>query len=275
MYERLFVFKQKNNHCNVPQKYREDPDLGLWVFRQRLRYKAGKLNSDRQQRLKALDFVWQAGGTSWEEHFLKLIEYKREHGHCNVSADENRNLTQWLKNQRHRNKHNRLNAERVKRLEEAGFVLGERTDERDHWETMFRELLSYRAARGDCNVPSKWEHSKLANWVTGLRRAKRYKSKNLTLQRVGRLDEIGFVWDHKRNRRTWEEMFSGLQEYERQHGDCNVPHPWPENQKLRWWVQNQRSAKKANTLGEDRIRRLNEIQFQWELSREERERVGQ
>jgi hypothetical protein len=58
-------------------------------------------------------------------------------------------------------------------------------------------------------------------------------------------------------------MYTILLKYKREHGDCNLPVSWPENQKLRWWVQNQRSAKKAKKLSADKVRRLEEIGFQW------------
>jgi hypothetical protein len=137
---------------------------------------------------------------------------------------------------------------------------------------MFNQLLKFKQLRGDCNVPSGWkENPQLANWVTVQRRAKRFGKNTITQEQIRRLNEIEFVWDHHRNRLSWDEMFLLLQEYKRQHdGDCNVPHPWPENPKLRWWVQNQRSAKKAGTLTEEKIQRLDAIGFQWVIQKNPR-----
>ena len=131
---------------------------------------------------------------------------------------------------------------------------------------MFKELLAYKAEKGNCNVPTKWKNYKLANWITGLRVAMRYKPKNIDPEQKRRLDAEGFVWDHHRNKRTWDEMFLSLQEYKRQHdGDCNVPGGWPDDPQLASWVSNQRSAKKARKLTEEQIQRLTEISFQWEI----------
>jgi hypothetical protein len=70
-------------------------------------------------------------------------------------------------------------------------------------------------------------------------------------------------------------MLSLLKEYKRQHGDCNVPYPWPENPKLKWWVHNQRSAKKAgkkkaSKLTEEQIHRLTEMDFKWVIQKNPR-----
>lgn len=267
MYERLVAFNEKNKHCKVPQKYKDDPELGIWVNRQRSFRNAGVFRrEDRIAKLDALGFPWYVGGTSWDESFQKLLKFKREHGHFNVSASENKKLANWAKYQRHLKEHDKLKPDKIKRLDGEGFNWNDDLEKREYWEKMFKELLVYKAEKGDCDVPSKWKNSKLANWVTCLRRAMRYKPESIDLEQKRRLDEQKFVWDHHRNKRTWDEMFLLLLEYKRQHdGDCNVPGGWPDDPQLASWVSNQRSAKKAGKLTEEQIQRLTEIGFQWVL----------
>jgi len=63
-----------------------------------------------------------------------------------------------------------------------------------------------------------------------------------------------------------------LVQYKKQNGDCRVPQNWRHNPKLGKWVDHQRHFKKSGILSEARIRRLDEIGFQWaELRRGEKE----
>jgi hypothetical protein len=57
-YEKLLEYKRKNGHCKVPNKYKDDKSLGLWVMNQRTRY--NKMLPDRKELLDAIDFVWKA-----------------------------------------------------------------------------------------------------------------------------------------------------------------------------------------------------------------------
>ncbi len=54
MFTALVEYKGKNNHCNVPQRHPENPQLGRWVAKQRHTKKQGKLSTARIGRLEAL-----------------------------------------------------------------------------------------------------------------------------------------------------------------------------------------------------------------------------
>ena len=125
---------------------------------------------------------------------------------------------------------------------------------------MFSLLVEYREAHGDCDVPrNRSENPKLATWV-GKQRDKR---ETLSEDHIRRLDELGFVWNPREV--AWEGMFALLVEYKEAHGDCNVPREWPKNPKLARWVTKQRHERVKETLSEDRIRRLDELGFVWDL----------
>ncbi|NIN00080.1 MAG: hypothetical protein GTO24_19010, partial [candidate division Zixibacteria bacterium] len=87
----------------------------------------------------------------------------------------------------------------------------------------------FKKAHGHYKVPSGWpENPKLRKWIQHQRSFR--KKGLLSKDRIRRLDEIGFIWDPAEI--YWEEMFSALVEYKKAHGDCRVPHGWPENPKL-------------------------------------------
>ncbi len=53
----LMEFKNKNGHCNVPQRFNDNPSLAGWVSNVRRLYKKGILIRDKIQQLKNLGFV--------------------------------------------------------------------------------------------------------------------------------------------------------------------------------------------------------------------------
>jgi hypothetical protein len=59
-------------------------------------------------------------------------------------------------------------------------------------------------------------------------------------------------------------MFQALLQYKQAHGDCLVPQRWKESRSLAEWVSSQRSAYHREQLAPDRVRRLEEIGFEWD-----------
>lgn len=64
---------------------------------------------------------------------------------------------------------------------------------------------------------------KIGFWVSN-KRAKKKKNM-LSLERVEKLDAIGFVWSPRslRSEETFDAMYKRLAAYKKEHGNCNVP----------------------------------------------------
>jgi len=124
MFQALVAFKGKQGHCNVPFRWRENPELGRWVSRQRSR--KGKLSEERLARLEALGFEWDSITAKWEEMFQALVAFKKDKGHCRVPAkgSENSQLATWVGVQRQAFRGGKLSEVRVARLEALGFWWG-------------------------------------------------------------------------------------------------------------------------------------------------------
>ena len=58
MFQELQEYKRVHDHCNVPAKYTDNPQLGAWVDGQRQQKRQGKLSSKRIQKLEAIGFQW-------------------------------------------------------------------------------------------------------------------------------------------------------------------------------------------------------------------------
>jgi hypothetical protein len=260
-FSELLVFKVTQGHCDVPYEWTDNQKLGIWVRSQRANKKKDTLSEDRIQRLNQIGFVWDTLDASWEKKFAELKAFSESRGHCNVPTrwHENLQLATWVAGQRRCRKENTLTKDRIQRLDQIGFIW----DARDAlWEEKFAELQAYKKAQGNCNVPQDWsENPQLAEWVTNQRQFK--KKGKLSEDRIQRLDEIGLVWDTLDA--SWEKMFAALVIYKDINGHCNVPHLCSKNPKLGKWVHKQRQKRRNSQLSEERICRLDQIGFLWDI----------
>ena len=265
MYLRLLEYKRVHGDCNVPQKWLKDRKLAGWVRTQREKKTLGKVSAERIRLLDNLGFEWNRANPAWEERFRDLERYKREHGDCNVPArwPKNRKLAGWVIYQRQHKKKGKLPQEYIDRLTAIGFVWRAQLLKNDaEWMEMYEKLKSYRNEHGHCRVPKRHPARSLVTWVWNQWKLKR-KAK-LAEARVHLLEKVGFEWKGVSDRfKTWDEMFGALVEYKKERGDCRVPSSSKHDQRLAKWVMEQRRAKRRGDLGDDRIRRLNEVGFDW------------
>ncbi|WP_180375819.1 helicase associated domain-containing protein, partial [Chlamydia suis] len=201
---------------------------------------------------------------AWEKNFLELKRFREEHGHCNVPRvyPQNPDLGFWVKHQREYFKSAKLAEDRIARLEELGFVWDVFEEA---WEKNFLELKRFQEEHGHCNVPSVYpQNPSLGVWVSNQRAD--FKKGKLAEDRIARLEELGFVWDVTEE--AWEKNFLELKRFREEHGHCNVPSVYPQNPSLGVWVKHQREYFKSAKLAEDRIARLEELGFVWDVTEE-------
>ncbi len=262
MFTMLKEYKDKHGNCNVPAKWKENKQLGVWVSSQRANYKKEiVLSKDQIKRLEDEGFAWERKGVFWEEMFTMLKEYKDKQGNCNVPQrwKANEQLGKWVSQQRVRYKKGVLIVDQIKRLEDIGF---EWERKGAYWEEMFTMLKEYKDKQGNCNVPQRWKaNEQLGSWVNAQRQYYRKGISILSKDQIKRLEDIGFVWDTLKTR--WEELFEVLKKYKKDHGDCNVPTNWTENMQLSNWVAVQRRNYKNKILTDDNINCLENIGFEW------------
>jgi hypothetical protein len=123
---RLLEFRRRFGHCHVPW---ESP-LGRWGVKTRRLKRAGRLSADKVRRLNAIGYVWDPIGKRqiehdavWSERLGRLVRFHKKHGHWCVPTDQQRfhRLRVWMDNQRINYHRGWLSAERIRRLEAAGF----------------------------------------------------------------------------------------------------------------------------------------------------------
>jgi hypothetical protein len=85
-------YRKIHGHCNVPCRYSENAKLGTWVAKQRHQYslhlegKASSMTLSRIQALERLSFELGSHGGGWEVRLSELADYRKVHGHCNIST---------------------------------------------------------------------------------------------------------------------------------------------------------------------------------------------
>ncbi len=183
----LLRFKEEHGHCGVPNEWKQNRSLGIWVSSHRSRKR--KLYPWRRKRLDAIGFIWNMRDLVIERRFVELKAFKAKYGHCRVPYEwpENPNLSRWVRRQRERRK--KLSAETRRRLDALGFIWNHFEQ---LWEEGFTELVKFRKKYGHCRVPHEWsQNPRLSHWVARQRRIK----KKLSKEQRKRLKQLKF-YDH-------------------------------------------------------------------------------
>jgi len=269
----LESFAREHGHAEVPKGYAPTPGLPGWVFDQREAFKTGTLRADRRERLEAIGFAWKdtrrSDARRWEDRLAQLLQFRERFGHCHVAAKWNENipLGHWVDVQRQFKKKGVLSPERIQRLEAIGFEWhGPRS--RSHlydaqWAQMFAHLTAYRQEYGNTQVPRSHTANGLGDWVLNQRHLQR--AGTMRPDRRAQLESISFEWRGlgKAKDERWERRFAQLLAFRERHGHCRVPAKCREDAAFGHWVYNQRLFKNTGKLSAERIRRLEEIGFEW------------
>lgn len=241
MYERLVEFhREENDWPSVTEG-----KLGLWCNTQRIAYKRGCLAKERCDQLDAIGFERNQLDSKWmrEYHALKVFFDtcgrwpKREDGP----------LATWCYTQRERRKDGRLSKERIRALNEIGFVWNQNLQ--GEWMKNYEELKSF--VRKYRRFPKSTEGN-LGGWCHTQRKMR--KQGKLPNDRRLLLDKIGFVWSAEQ---VWQGNFEQLCLFH------NLQGRWPgcrEGALGRWCTIQRRDYRKGN-MSDERKAQLERIGF--------------
>jgi len=198
---------------------------------------------------------------SWLTRFRELELYNSEQGNCDVGTQgEFSKLGVWVTKQRVDYKNGHLAPDLITRLEGIGFNWTVQVS----WKDRFDQLVEYHSQHGHCNVNTK-TGGQLGQWVGMQRQLK--KAGSLHQESIDALDSIGFSWTPRSAPVPWDTRFEELKQYREINGSCRVL-TTAEGGKLGLWVANQRRGQKLNRLSQERIDRLNSIEFVWSKDKE-------
>lgn len=286
-----------------------------------------RLTDERRKRLSDIGFVWSVREAErtyettrivrtsyddqWDAMFNLLNAYKEKYGDCLVPKRyaENPKLGTWVDTQRVQYKKmkkknegdresglqtvskpagGRLTDERIRRLEDLGFVWSLRDD----WQKHYDELKEFKKEYNHCNVPARYaKNRRLGIWVSAQRQQFKLLQKlsssekqnvRLNEERIRLLNDLGFTWTIRSRDtlgETWNQKVRELKDFRDIHGHCNVPMFYDNNPELRSWVEAQRklyheylmyTSKRSEEdngseppYSDEKIRVLDELGFDW------------
>jgi hypothetical protein len=125
--ERLKAYQLENGPGSFPpSSYPKDKQLGYWVEEQRRQKRQNKLDAVRVKLLNDIGFVWNLRDMRWMVvQFRRLQAYQLENGPGSFpprSYPQDKQLATWVDKQRQGKRNNKVDPDRVKRLDDIGFV---------------------------------------------------------------------------------------------------------------------------------------------------------
>lgn len=229
MYAELVRYREVHGHTNVPSTSREYQKLGSWCKRQRATHrllregKPSPMKTEWVSKLKGLGFDLDGSSSAAhggrkrspptrddDENFAHRLgevrQFVAEHNHCLIPENypANEALGKWAAQKRKQKKRldegktTKLSSDRIRQLDDLGFVWqvwGNRTEK---WEEMFQRLKAYKAQTGSCRVPLRdTDNRKLGMWVdrqkTNYRLKQAGQQSPMTDERVKKLEDVGYV----------------------------------------------------------------------------------
>jgi hypothetical protein len=214
---------------------------------------------------------------SWIESFQSLVDYKAQHGNCNVPFlyKEDTALGDWVSTQRsNRYCPKKLTPEKKGKLTQLGFNWETKEEKEERvWNEFFQRLKAYRREYLDCCVPRQFkEDPSLGIWVSNQRAL--YKRGALPSHRKEKLESVKFTLsinaspperDHSKQDEKWFAQYNVLVEFHKDHGHCLVPNNYKKDKSLGKWVARQRTTNKEGSMRPDRFQPLEDIGFVWEV----------
>ena len=278
MYAEAKKYREENGDLNVPRRYVTEGGyaLGGWLETQR-RVRAGKekgaLTEERVRLLDELGMRWESvNDVSWNRNFAAAQAYYALHGNLDVSCayvtGDGIRLGQWLTRLRNLRRSGArktyLTEERMRALERIGM----QWSVYDYlFERNFAAAAEYHRENGNLDVPGSYvsgDGIRLGSWITWLRKMRKKGVLRLTDEQTTRLDQLGMVWDGRRQL-AWEKAFAVARQYWEQTGNLDISEQYQTEDGfgLGKWLSRQRELEKNGGLPGERRKRLEKIGMIW------------
>jgi len=202
--------------------------------------------------------------TSWNFWFGLFEDYIKDKNTTLIPRNYIKNghaLGNWVGAQRQRYRQNTVPQERIDKLNSIDFIWDELEQK---WNIGYEYLVKYIEENQHSIVKqgSKYKGYTLSNWCTKQRYD--YMHNKLTQERLHRLDDVGFVWNI--DDYMWNKQYNNLQKYVMNNGNAMVPFDnITTRQPLGKWTGHQRTARINNKLSSERIKKLDDLDFIWNL----------
>lgn len=220
MFRELTEYYKDNNNFNIPVSYKTKNGacLDTWVERQRILYRDGKLSDARIEKLKSINFVFDATSSRWEEKYLLLKKYYDEHGNTDISDDltvSSASIKTWISRQKKYAKEGRLSEKQIEKLKAIG-LLSDISYHEHIWNERYSLAKQYYEEYGNISVPQNavYHEFQLGIWIYKQRVQKREGV--LSQDRIELLDKLGIEWNNLseiENASLYEKGFQHLEKF--------------------------------------------------------------
>jgi superfamily II DNA or RNA helicase len=260
MFMELLDFHKEHNHLEVSKK--DNQQLGNWIYEQRRKNRAKKLNFAKRNKLDSIGFDWRNEefreetdfDEIWWSSYQKLIKYHKENGDCDIPArySKDKPLGTWVIAQRAKNKKNELAQSRIDLLDELDFSWDARVK---IFEQFCLRLIEFKDKYGHTEVPAlskdfpklgKWTNkyrSIFNNGTTNENGSITYSGSTLKKAQIEKVFSLGFKKTFRKI--NWDESFLELKEYFLEHGNSQPTQS--ENSYLYYWCYRVRKNKETLT----------------------------
>lgn len=240
---------------------------------------------------------------NFAEMYPRLVAFQRQHGHTQVTMEDDAELQAWTKNLRYNylwqvrgfpdpsGKRKKLSAKKLQLLKNVGFSWKTKRDWK-RWPYVLSELKKYKRKYGTTHVDPDIDQD-LHDWTKNIRANYRHQALNqttaadrrprLATSKLEALNNMGFDWNTSELRQDylrWKDMLPRLQAFQAKHGHTRVPKDYKDYNLYRW-TQNIRmnyghqltnttssTSLKGRTfrhfLSPRRLQQLQDVGFDWE-----------
>lgn len=253
----LAAFLLKNGHCNVPEVYPENQELGMWVKRQRVTRAAGQLSAERLTILERMGFEFgdlAQVTEEWETRFDMLVDWVLWHGESGEAFSWDlinwgkkggitaRELALWISLQQEFHRRQLLPAEAVQRFEAvySGWRdLGD-SDEEGQWMSWLGRLVYVI------------ERRRLAMRKPPIGRGNPFASQRGS-KKVARMDDLDDIRETNSRANVARKQVVNTVSSRR---DAAAASPFSEDPGLRYWLSRQRWMWRKSKLDPERVKML-------------------
>lgn len=243
--------------------------LGQWLAQQRRIYRGTLKHSivlDKEKRKKSddLGIVWEHGTCDWDTYYAALIEYISTTGNTSPALDYvtagGIRLGRWVSRQRGLYKKNKLEEEKINRLNLLGMVWS--VDE-ERWERKIRMLRAYKKEHGNTYMVEDVygeDGENLTDWWNKVRKMYRDDAASIPESKRVQLEElqVGTDWRKERLDKHWEVRYQELLRFRKEYGDVPIPKDYIDatGMKLSEWLADQKKCYKNGNLCKERYTKL-------------------
>lgn len=261
-------YYEKNGNLDIPAEYvtENGVNLGIWYRRARDNYRKGILSEERIKLFEDIGVNWTSIKIrTWNNYFKEAKKYYEANGNLNIKADyvteSGLNLGIWISSQRDSYAKKRLNQEQADLLESIGMCWHR---DKGRWQVGLEHAQRYFDEFGNMNAPSNYvcdDGFTLGAWLNSQRL--KYKKDKLKKEHIEKLEKLNIIWFQLDA--AWEVGYEHICEYYRMNGNCRVPSSFVTDDgfKLGIWVANQRTKYRTGKLSDYKIKRLEELSFEW------------